>query len=227
VISRSVPVLGTVLVLAIGPATALAGPGDEASTRSYARADLALVQYAAARLGTAETLLQGVLNKARADCPMAAAESPQNPESTMISNEIIGAMVLAAYHAARPEITVFVRDTSRLSWSNRALTRSVRAYASKLRTLSVLKAPDLCYDIRGWKASGYTKLPPATIAFNQRFVPAWVAIGEVPPQLFRYASGDARSTLRRASGLEAKLADFEAHAVQTYANIMNALGVSP
>ena len=25
----------------------------------------------------------------------------------------------------------------------------------------------------------------------------------------------------------AKLADFEAHAVQTYANIMNALGVSP
>jgi hypothetical protein len=225
--SRSAALLLTVLVVAGAPSAALAGPADVASTRSYARANLALVQYAAARLGTAESLLQGVLNRVRANCPMAAENSPQNPESTMVSNEIIGAMVLATYHAALPEITAFVRVTGRLQWSSRALTRSVRAYAGNLRTLSVLKAPDLCTDIRAWAATGYRRLPPATLTFNRRFVPAWVALGQVPAGLGPYESADVRATLRRSGKLEAKLADFEAAAVQTYANIMNTLGVSP
>jgi hypothetical protein len=222
-----VSLLATFLLLTLGQAPALAGPADVASTRSYARANLALVQYAAARLPTAEALLQGVLNRARADCPLAAEGSPQNAESTMVSNEIIGAMVLAAYHAALPEITSFVRVAARLQWSNPSLTRSVHAYAGKLRTLSVLRAPDLCRDIRAWAASGYRTLPAATLSFNRAFVPAWVAIGEVPAQLARYESADVRGTVRRSSKLEGKLADFEAQAVNTYAKLMNALGVLP
>src|SRR5260370_28278438 len=91
----------------------LAAPADVATTRTYIQANYALVRYAAMRLGTARSLLDGVLKRARADCPRAAAGSPQNPQSTMVSYEIIGAIVLAAYHAAPPQITSYIRVPTR------------------------------------------------------------------------------------------------------------------
>jgi hypothetical protein len=220
-------VLATVLVLALGPTSAFAGPADVSATRTYVQANYALVRYAAVRLGTAEALLQGVLNKVRANCPLAASGSPQNPESTLMSYDVIGAMVLAAYHAAMPEINAFIRVASRLRWSDGSLTRSVHAYAANLKTLSSLRAPDLCADARAWAASGYTKLPATTQRFDQRFIPAWVAIGLIPPQLGRFQSPDVRALLRRNAQVEMKLENFEANAVQTYAEVMNALAVLP
>jgi hypothetical protein len=216
-----------VLVLTAGAAPALAASSDDSSTRSYIQANYSLVQYAAVRLGTAEALLQGVLNKVRADCPAAAGGSPQNPESTMLSYEIIGAMVIATYHAALPEITAFIRVAARSQWSNRALTRTVRSYAANLRTLSRLAPPDLCRDIRAWTASGYKTLSPRTVEFDRLFIPAWVAIGLLPPQLRPFERSDERGLLQRSGQLEEKLGNFEAEAVETYAKLMNALGVLP
>jgi hypothetical protein len=228
VISRRASLLVTAVVLAISQApAALASPADVAATRSYVQANYALVQYAAARLGAAEARLQGVLRRVGADCPNAAAGSPQNEESTMVSNEIIGAMVLATYHGALPQIGAFVRVASRLVWSNRALTRAVHAYAGKLRTLARLGPPDVCGDIKAWAANGYSRLPLSTLSFNALFVPAWVALGELPPQLGPYERPDERAIMQRSHQLESKLADFEAEAVQTYAKIMNAAAVNP
>ena len=226
-IGRRVLLLTAVVVLAIGGAPALAAPADVATTRTYLQADYALVHYAAMRLGTARSLLDGVLSKARTDCPSAAAGSPQNPESTMVSYEIIGAMVLAAYHAAQPQINAYIRVAARSHWSSRTLTSAVHAYAGKLTTLSTLAAPNLCADIRAWSTSGYKALPASTVRFDQRFVPAWVALGEVPAQLASYERPDERGTLRRASQAEEKLTNFEAEAVETYNALMNALAVNP
>jgi hypothetical protein len=219
--------LTAVVVLAMGGAPALAAPADVATTRTYVQANYALVRYAAMRLGTARSLLDGVLNKARADCPSAAAGSPQNPESTMVSYEIIGAMVLAAYHAAQPQINAYIRVATRSRWSSRALTSSVHAYAGKLTTLSTLAAPNLCADIRAWSTSGYKALPASTVRFDQLFVPAWVSLGEVPAQLASYERPDERGTLQRSGQAEEKLTNFEAEAVETYNTLMNTLAVNP
>jgi hypothetical protein len=226
VISRRFLLLTAVVVLA-GGTPALAAPADVATTRTYIQANYALVHYAAMRLGTARSLLNGVLNRARADCPSAAAGSPQNPESTMVSYEVIGAMVLAAYHAAQPQIAAYIRVAARSHWSSRTLTSSIHAYAAKLTTLSTLVAPNLCADIRTWSTSGYKSLPASTVRFDQRFVPAWVALGEVPAQLASYERPDERGTLQRSSQFEEKLTNFEAEAVETYGALMNALAVNP
>jgi hypothetical protein len=216
-----------VVVLAMGATPALAAPADVATTRTYIQANYALVRYAAMRLATARSLLDGVLKSARADCPSAAAGSPQNPQSTMVSYEIIGAMVLAAYHAAQPHITAYTRVAARSRWSSHTLTRSIHAYAGKLTTLSTLAAPNLCADIRAWAASGFTSLPASTVRFDQRFIPAWVALGEVPAQLASYERPDEGGTLRRSSRFEEQLTNFEAQAVETYAMLMNTLAVNP
>jgi hypothetical protein len=227
VLGRRVLLPAAVIVLATGGTPALAGPADVATTRTYIQANYALVRYAAMRLGTARSLLDGVLGRARTDCPSAAAGSPQNPESTMVSDEIIGAMVLAAYHAARPQITAYIRVAARSHWSSRALTSSIHAYAVKLTTLSTLAAPNLCADIRAWAANGYKSLPASTVRFDQQFVPAWVALGEVPAQLASYERPEERSALQRTSQFEERLTIFEAEAVETYAMLMNALAVNP
>jgi hypothetical protein len=227
VISRRVLLVPAVVVLAMGGTPALAAPADVATTRTYIQANYALVHYAAMRLGTARSLLDGVLNRARTDCPNAAAGSPQDPQSTMVSYEIIGAMVLAAYHAAQPEINAYIRVAARSHWSSRTLTSSIHAYAGKLTTLSSLAAPNLCADIRAWATSGYKSLPASTVRFDQRFVPAWVALGEVPAQLASYERPDERGTLQRSSQFEEKLTNFEAEAVETYGTLMNALAVNP
>jgi hypothetical protein len=227
VIGRRALLLTAVVVLAIGATPALAAPADVATTRTYIQANYALVRYAAMRLATARSLLDGVLKRARTDCPSAAAGSPQNPQSTMVSYEIIGAMVLAAYHAAQPQITAYIRVAARSHWSSRTLSGSIHAYAGKLTTLSTLAAPDLCTDIRAWAASGYTSLPASTVRFDQRFVPAWVALGEVPAQLASSERPDERGTLRRNSQFEEELTNFEAQAVETYAMLMNTLAVNP
>jgi hypothetical protein len=145
----------------------------------------------------------------------------------MVSYEIIGAMVLAAYHAAMPQINAFVRVAARSQWSNRGLTGAIHAYAGKLRTLSRLAPPQLCADIRAWAASGYKALPASTVQFDQRFVPAWVSLGELPAQLGAFERSDERGTLQRTSQLEEKLSNFEAEAVETYTRLMNTLGVFP
>lgn len=224
---RGVAVLTAALVIATGQSTALASSADISTTRSYVQANYALVNYAAARLGTARAQLDGLAGKVRTDCPAIAVGSPQNAESTMVSYEIIGAMVLAAYHPAIAQINAFVRVAARSQWSNRALTGSIHAYAAQLRTLSALRAPALCADVRAWIASGYKALPASTVGFDQRFVPAWVALGQLPAQLAAYERSDERGTLQRSGQLEAKLSNFEAEAVDTYTILMNGLGVFP
>jgi hypothetical protein len=227
VISRRILFLTTVVVLATGSSPALAAPGDVATTRTYIQANYSLVHYAAMRLATARSALDRVLSSARTSCPSAAAGSPQDSESTMVSNEIIGAIVLAAYHAARPQISSYIRVAARSRWSSPALSRSIHAYAAKLTTLSTLATPNLCADIGAWAAGGYTALPASTLRFDQRFVPAWVALGELPGQLASSERPDERGTLQLTGQLEEKLTNFEAEAVDTYSAVMKTLAVWP
>jgi hypothetical protein len=218
----------TLCTLALGSASsALALASDATTTRAYVQANYALVQYAALRLSTAHALLEGVVNKVKANCPHAVAGSPQDPESTELSNEIIGAMVIAAIHPALPEITTYLHVAEHSRWSNSGLTRTIRSYAGKLKTLANLAPPNLCADTNAWKASGYHELPASTPRFDRVFEPAWVALGELPAALKAYERPEERSAINGSIRFESRITEFEAEAVETWGEIMNSLGVSP
>ncbi|TMK23960.1 MAG: hypothetical protein E6G62_09695 [Actinobacteria bacterium] len=219
--------LTTGLFLIAGQAPALAAPSDIAATRTYIRANYALVQSAGSHLASARAAYRGVLRRVKATCPGAGANSPQNPQSTQLSNGVIGAMVTAAIHTNLPALGAYVHAAERTRWSNRALTRAVHAYAGKVKTMAALASPDLCGDVKAWVATGFQTLSPRTVSFDQRFVPAWVALGELPPGLAAYERPDERALLQRSGQLEMKLSNFEAGAVESYGELMNTLGVLP
>ncbi|HEY2398553.1 MAG TPA: hypothetical protein VGH78_06130 [Solirubrobacteraceae bacterium] len=224
--ARALLVAGA-LAVGLGQTPALAAQSDVTATRSYIGANYALVQSASSVLGRARSAYRGVLARAQAQCPGAAASSPQSPQSTQLSYEIIGAMVTAAVQTNVPSATAFVRAAEHLRWSNRRLTSTVHTYAANVNTMATLPHPDLCGDIKAWVASGYRTLSPRTVSFDQRFEPAWVAIGNLPSGLAAYERPDERGLLNRTNQLESKLSDFESEAVETYGQLMNALGVLP
>ena len=222
------PVLAAAVVLALlVPAGAPGAQGDGASTSAYIHANLTLLQVARGHLGAAEAAPLHVLAQVTRECPQAALASPQDPESTQLSNEVIGAMVLSAYHLDTPAIQRFVAAAGHLRWSSAGLTRTVHEYVSDLRVLAALAPPHLCADVRSWVAGGYASLPPATVTFDRRFMPAWVAIGLLPGGLAASEAPQERGQLRRSMAIEVELTDGEARAVESWGKIMNELGLSP
>jgi hypothetical protein len=216
------------LALVCAPASALAGAGDVATTQKYIQANYTLVKAGSAKLGVARAALLAVRHRIEGECANVAANSPQNPDSTELSNEIIGAMVLAAFHTDVPAGENFIRAAGGLRWSNHALTSTVQSYVGNLRVLNKLAAPNVCADVRAWVASGYRTLPASTVRFDQEFMPNWVAIGELPARLGPYERPSEKAVLRRTNQLEAQLTEFEAgDGVETWGQIMDALVLKP
>jgi hypothetical protein len=212
----------------IGAPTGAAAQSNQAAAQAYVRADLALVQTAAAHLSLAEAGIQGLLHRVHSSCPLGAAGSPQDPESTELSNEVIGAIVTAAIHSELASIHQFVAAASGLRWSNRSLNGTVSSYVSRLKGMAALPEPPLCSDIAGWATSGFHAVPARAKSFQQRFMTDWVAIGELPTgMLSRYESGEVRALASRAEQLENRVVDFEARAVEKYTLVMNALELYP
>jgi len=210
-----------------GEPDALASPSDAQATSAYVHADYQLAARASSSVGTGEAVIEAVLERTRSECPLAAAGSPQDPQSTQMSDEVIGAMVTTALHHELPAIRAFLSAVAPLRWSSRGLTAAVRSYAAKLRTLSSLREPHLCADVRSWAAAGFAALPAPTVAFDARFMPSWVAIGELPGGLSRFEGPESRAVAGRASGLQEGLAEFEAREVEQWGHIMNALELWP
>jgi hypothetical protein len=219
--------LGAAAGLAAMPPVALAASGNAAATQSYLQANYALVRVARSHIATSEAAPLHVLAGVQQECPRAAAGSPQNSESTQMSDEVIGAMVISAAQPDLQAIRTFVHAVARLSWSSHALTGAVRAYAGDLKTLLSLTMPNLCAEVKAWGADGFHALPASTVAFVAKFMPAWVALGLLPTQLARDESSAQRALARRCEPLEALITEGEARAVAHYGAIMNTLEVSP
>jgi hypothetical protein len=218
---------GVTCLLALAPVPAAASSRDVASAGAYIRANLALVQAARIHLRAGEAAPLKVLARVRRECPAAAAQSPQDAESTQMTHEVIGAMVLSAYHLDVPAVEAFVRRTARLRWGDARLARAVRGYAANLRVLARLAPPPLCADVKAWVAGGYRGLPASTVAFDRRFMSAWVAIGMLPARLSAYETAAERGAIARAEAIEVQITDAEARAVETWGKIMNELGLEP
>jgi hypothetical protein len=210
--------------LALGASAASA---DAAGAGAYLQADYRLVSAAAGRIPQGESIIAGVLAQVRRECPHAAKGSPQDPESTELSNEVIGMMVISAIHPILPQIHSYLSTVSHLQVGSSGVTRVVRSYVGQLRTMAGLSVPTLCADVRSWAASGYKTLPASTASFSPRFINAWVAVGMLPSGLSRFEGGGERALAGRATQRESALADFEARAVETWGEIMSALELNP
>jgi len=214
--------------LASGPASAVASPADTATTQRYLQADYTLARAARSHLASSERApVSVVLAQVQHECPLVAAGSPQEVDSEQLSNEVVGAIVLSAYRPDLQAIRQFIGAVSSLRWSSRALTRTVQGYAGKLRTLSALAAPALCADVRSWIASSFATLPASTVQFDQRFMPAWVALGELPGGLAAFERSEGKALSLHCTQVEEQLAEGEARVVETYRLIMNALALNP
>ncbi|HEX3519403.1 MAG TPA: hypothetical protein VHT29_10255 [Solirubrobacteraceae bacterium] len=226
---RALAALGmtTVAMTLAGPSTAALASGDATATSQYLAANYTLVHTARSYLRRAEAAPLKVLAQVTRECPRAAAGSPQDPQSTELSDEVIGAMVIAAYHLDVPGLRRFVSQTSHLHWSSKSATNAVRAYAAKLKVLADLAPPNLCADVRAWAASGYETLPASTLHFDAIFLPAWVAIGLLPGSLKPFESSAQKGVLARSNALEVELTDGEARAVESWGKIMNELELEP
>jgi len=214
------------VLLAAAPA-ALGASGDASASQAYVRANYALVAVGHARLASAEDTLQGLLKRMRSECPMVVAGSPQDEASEKLTWEIAATMRLVVFRRIAGPIGAFARTVGRLHWSDGALTRGVHDYARRLNAEATAPAPDLCADLRAWKASGYTKLPSDTLPFDNSYYPVQ-AIGMLPKgKLAPSLSPAERPLLQRTSQLEGQLLDFEANAVETWGSIMDAVALNP
>jgi hypothetical protein len=219
--------LGAMGAVTLTAPAALGAPADNAATSAYVRADYALVRAINANLPRSEAELLRLRAQAGRECPLAAAGSPQDPESTQLSDELIGAMVLNGARSDRGAVRAFTVAVKSLRWRDRALTGAIQGYAAKLRTLLALAAPPLCADVKAWAATRFTSLPARTVSFARVFMAAWVGAGELPSELAVHESTADRALARRAARLEELVSEFEARAVETYSEIMSVLALSP
>jgi hypothetical protein len=225
---RVLPTLAATLLFTATSVSALASQGDASATRAYIQADYALVHTAKVNLKTSEAALQKLRRKIAAECPKAAAGSPQDTNSEQLSNELVGAMTVVAIQPDKAAVATFASTVKRLRWSNATLTRKVHSYATRLKTLSMLPAPNVCGDVRAWVAGHYQALPASTVSFDSRYYKVEVAVGEVPAKLLAPSEqADERPVLAHAEKLEGQLSEAEANAVYTWGHIMESLALNP
>jgi hypothetical protein len=228
VFKRSAAILVAVLALvATAPVTALAGGGDVAATRRFLQADYALTRAASANVGTGQTAIRNLTGAVTGQCPKAVAGSPQNHDSELLSEEVVGALSVAAFHPDAQAIAGYAQAVHGLHWSSSALTRRVQTSATRLRGLSTLPMPDLCGDVQAWAASGFHTLSPSTMGFDRHYFAVNIEAEEVPWRLLAPFDRGEAPTVRHIRALEARLADVEAGDVKYWSRILNGLGLNP
>lgn len=220
--------LASAVLLAAGllvPGTAMAS--DASTTSLYVHANSALVSAGHANIARTEAAVKGLLGQVRRECPEAALGSPQNEESTELSNELIGTMVLAGGKPDRPAVAAYLRTVSGLHWSSSSVNRAVGGYVRMLRTLYNLQPPSICADIRSWAGTGFKQLPAATVPFDRAFIPNWVSLGVLPAGLARFETPELKAIAKRSGQFEMQLMEMEARLVDTWGDIMNELVLNP
>jgi hypothetical protein len=222
-----VVVLIIVLVLGMAPATAIATPQDIAATHTYIRADYALARAGDAKVGAAQAKVEELNRKLGRECPNVGAGSPEDEASQPLSYEVAVALWSVSYGTGAGPIRTFVDAVGRLRWSDRRLTRIAQSYATSLHELATLPLPDLCGDVRAWKAGGFKTVPAATTAIDRRV--EGIEAKSIPARLLApYEQPTDRIILARATRLEAKLEEFEiSTGFSDWDQVLATLGLNP
>ncbi len=194
--------------LCLAPAGALASPQDVAATHAYIQANYALAKASVARIGLEQSRVAAFNAKLAAECPKAGLGSEPDAASQPMSSEVAVALWSIAYGADAGPIRSFVKTVSRLHWSNRKTARLAARYARSLHEYATLPLPDLCEEVRSWRASGFQVVPANAPRIDEH--EQAIELEALPESVLApYERGSDASTLERTIKLEYKLAEAE------------------
>jgi hypothetical protein len=203
-------VLGGAPALALGVAAtpALAAPSDVAATHAYIQANYALAQAGVARIHPVEARIRRYNGELASTCPHVGLGSPPVGASQPMSYEVAVALWSIAYGANAGPIHTFAKAIAHLKWSNHAITRRAALYARSLVEFATLHMPNLCEDVRTWKASGFQTIAASVSALDAH--EQNIELEALPAALLApYERGGDASTLERTTKLEIKLEEEE------------------
>jgi len=210
-----VGIAAVALAAGFAPAGAGAAPRDVAATNTYLTAGYAALRATIASMPAVNANVEKLNRQYAAECPGVAAGSPQSEASDPMTYEVAGALWSTAYHTDAAIVHAFVRAVKPLRWSNGAITRNADSFAASLQELAVLPLPDLCGDVRTWRAGGFTTIPASTTQFDTH-VEA-IEGHPLPLRLLAPYEGPAQRALAaRVAGLERRLEELEGELSQKW-----------
>jgi hypothetical protein len=168
-VMRSFAVLACIGSLYVSaPALAAGRANDAAATRAYLRASEAYARGASAEVGASVAAIAARASEIAGECPFTLTYAPRDAAFAEIGYEARMTLFYASVAPMRATRLGFARALGRLSWSDRRLTRLVRAQGAEEVARMALVPPDVCADTDGWKASAYAALPHNATAFLAR-----------------------------------------------------------
>jgi hypothetical protein len=224
---RSLVVTIVVVTLPIAPSPALAGSSDVAATHKAIVAGYALARAAVATINVAQSKIESLNGRLAAECPGAGRGAPENEASQPMSHEVTAALWSIAYGSAAGPIETFANAIRPLRWTSARFNRAARTFVANLTALATTPLPDLCGDVRAWRASGFTNIPGHVIELDSRVES--LELPKVPWGLVApyERKGDARlvAYIQRA---ERKIAEAEFVLGQKdWYQLLETLGVPP
>jgi hypothetical protein len=206
--SRRAAILTVLLAIAVVPAEAGATSRDLASTHAYLVASYRALHATVSTWSSVEASIHRLDLRLHAQCPDAGAGSPQNEEEQKLSYEAAGALWATAYHTDAAIVRTYVGALRRLTWSDPKITRSARRFAKGLREMTALKVPDICADVRSWRAGGFAAMPSGVETYD-RHVEA-IDVQEIPRGLLApYVQPADRGLRERVERLATRYAEIE------------------
>jgi hypothetical protein len=203
-------ILAVVVGLAVAPSAALAvsTPNDAASTHAYLLASYTALHTVVTTWSSAEADVRKLDLELHAECPLVGAGSPQSEQEQELSTEVAGALVASYSHTDGAALRAFVRAVTPLRWSNPSIARLARKLTQARRALGRLPIPDLCGDVRLWRAGGFGAVPATTHSYDQR-VNA-IEIKEIPLRLLApYERPADRALSARVAHLSTRFSELE------------------
>jgi hypothetical protein len=188
---------------------------DAAATRAYLSTDYAYERGTSAALGVTIAALEARAGMIGGECPNALTYAPRDAAFGELGEEADTTAFFAGRASVRSMVLRFAQTIDRLRWSDRKLTRFVRAEAAEERAIATIALPDVCADIAAWKASAYAALPQSAARFLARVQAVESLSGEGPFEESRevaimrflrpYEGPAQRRTARRIERLEARI----------------------
>ena len=196
------------LALATAPSPALASSRDVVATHTAIVAGYALARAGVATINVAQAKIESFDRKLAAECPGVGSGTPENEASQPMSHEVAVALWSIAYGSAAGPIKRFATAMRPLRWTSARINRVARNLVANLTALATIPLPDLCGDVRAWKASGFTTIPRHVAELVSRVES--LGLPQIPWRLLsRYMRGDDARRVAYIRRAERKIAEAE------------------
>jgi hypothetical protein len=201
-------ILAATLAGMVAPAPAGAESQNITSTHTYLTASYTVLHAAVSTWSSVEASIHKLDLKLHAECPDAGAGSPENAEEQKLSYEAAGALWATGYHTDAAFVRTYVKILNRLTWSNPKITRDAHRLARGLLEMVTLRVPDICANVRAWRADGFGPMPSDVEPYD-RHVEA-IDIHEIPRNLLTpYVQPADQGLRKRVEHLATRFEEIE------------------